>query len=126
NGTAQVAISNGSGNYTISWSNGSNLSMINFLPVGTYTVSVKDNVSGCSVVGAYVVGSPDPIAVTETITNVNCNGANTGAINITVVGGNGGNTYIWRNSSNVIVSSSQNLIGVIAGTYSLRIVDSRG
>jgi len=126
NGTAQVAISNGSGNYTISWSNGSNLSMINFLPVGTYTVSVKDNVSGCSVVGAYVVGSPDPIAVTETITNVNCNGANTGAINITVVGGNGGNTYTWRNSSNVIVSSSQNLTGVIAGTYSLRIVDSRG
>lgn len=126
NGTAQVAISNGSGNYTISWSNGSNLSMINFLPVGTYTVSVKDNVSGCSVVGAYVVGSPDPIAVTETITNVNCNGTSTGAINISVVGGNGSYVYTWKNSSNVTISSSQNLTGAIAGTYSLRIVDSKG
>ena len=91
NGSAQVAISNGSGNYTITWSNGGNVSMINGLPVGTYTVSVKDNVSGCSVVGAYVVGSPDPIQVTETITNVNCNGLATGSITITVVGGNGGN-----------------------------------
>ena len=126
NGTAQVAISNGSGNYTISWSNGANVSLINGLPVGTYTVSVKDNVSGCSVVGAYVVGSPDPISVSETITNVNCNGASTGAINITVVGGNGSNTYTWKNSSNATVSTSQNLTGAIAGTYSLRILDSKG
>lgn len=126
NGSAQVAISNGSGNYTISWSNGSNLSMINFLPVGTYTVSVKDNVSGCSVVGAYVVGSPDPIAVTETITNVNCNGTSTGSVNISVVGGNGSYNYTWKNNSNVTVSTSQNLTGVVAGTYSLNIVDSKG
>ena len=126
NGTAQVAISNGSGNYTISWSNGSNLSMINFLPVGTYTVSVKDNISGCSVVGAYVVGSPDPIAVTETITHVSCNGMTTGAINISIVGGNGGYVYTWKNSSNATVGSSQNLTGVIAGAYSLSVVDSKG
>ncbi len=126
NGTAQVAISNGSGNYTITWSNGGNVSMINGLPVGTYTVSVKDNVSGCSVVGAYVVGSPDPIQVTETITHVNCNGMSTGSIAITVVGGNGGNLYTWRNAANVVVSTAQNLTGVVAGTYSLSIVDSRG
>lgn len=126
NGSAQVAISNGSGNYTISWSNGGNVNTINGLAVGTYTVSVKDNVSGCSVVGAYVVGSPDPIAVTETITNVNCNGMATGSITTSVVGGNGGYIYTWRNSSNVVVSSSANLTGAVAGTYSLRIVDSKG
>lgn len=126
NGTAQVAISNGSGNYTITWSNGGNVNIINGLPVGTYTVSVKDNVSGCSVVGAYVVGAPDPIAVTETITHVNCNGLATGGIAISVVGGNGGYAYTWRNSANVIVSTAQNLTGVVAGTYSLQIVDSKG
>src|SRR5690606_3904943 len=74
----------------------------------------------------YVVGSPDPIAVTETITNVNCNGLATGSIAISVVGGNGGYVYTWRNSANVIVSSSQNLTGVVAGMYSLRVTDFKG
>ena len=126
NGTAQVAISNGSGNYSISWSNGANVNSINGLPVGTYTVNVLDNVSGCTVVGAFVVGSPDPIAVTETITHVNCFGNSTGAINTTVIGGNGGYNYTWINSGGVTVSTNQNLTGALAGTYTLNISDANG
>jgi gliding motility-associated-like protein len=125
NGSAQVAVSGGSGNYTYSWSNGANVPSINGLSVGTYTVGVKDNVTGCSVVGAYVVGAPDPIFVSETVINVNCYGQSTGRININTFGGNGSYTYSWINSSSVVVSTNQNLAGVQAGTYTLNIKDAQ-
>lgn len=126
NGTAQVTISNGSGNYTITWSNGANIASINGLAVGTYTVSVKDNVSGCSVVGAYVVDAPDPVTViNESITHINCHGQLTGGINLQTIGGTAPYTYTWtRNAS--VVSTSQNLTNVPAGNYTLLITDNRG
>jgi len=126
NGTAQVSISNGSGDYTVNWSNGMNSTSLIGLSVGTYTVSVKDNVSGCSVIGAFVVGSPDPIAVTETITDVNCFADNTGDIAISVVGGTGTKTYNWKNSLGGTVSTSEDLWNVVADDYSLYIIDVNG
>src|SRR5690606_30945376 len=78
NGSATVTvISGGSGSYTYTWSNGTitssgTTSTINSLAVGTYTVNVRDNASGCTVLGAFVVSSPDPISITGTTTNVNC------------------------------------------------------
>ena len=65
-GSATVAIiSGGSGSYQYSWSDGTPASglssTISPRPAGTYTVTVHDLGSGCSVVGAYVIGSPDPI-----------------------------------------------------------------
>lgn len=60
NGEASVLISNGSGNYTITWSNSASSTLISGLAEGTYTVNVKDNISGCTVIGAFVVGAPDP------------------------------------------------------------------
>lgn len=121
NGTANVAISNGSGNYTISWSNGSNTANISGLPVDTYSVTVKDNVSGCTVQGSYVVTAPSPISISSAITNVNCKSQATGAIDISVVGGTPGYTYSWSNSA-----GSQDLLNVQAGTYNVLVTDSKG
>ncbi len=125
NGSAQVAISNGSGNYTITWSNGANVASISGLSVGTYTVNVKDNISGCTVVGAFVVGSPDPISVTESIVDVNCFGDATGEIQLTTIGGTAPYTYSWLNSSSVEVSTSEDLVSVPSGTYTVNITDSK-
>lgn len=127
NGTATVNVSGGSGNYTHTWSLGpaftysGTSSNISGLGVGTYTVTVKDNVSGCTVVGAYVVGSPDPITVSGVVTNVNCYGAATGGVTINVNGGNNPYTFQWKNSANVVVSTSQNLTNATAGTYSVTV-----
>lgn len=125
NGTASVAISNGSGDYTITWSNSGTSSLINGLGVGTYTVNVKDNVSGCTVVGAFVVSSPDPISLTETISNVNCFGQNTGSISINVIGGTAPYSYDWKNAGNITVETLQNLTGQGAGTYTVNITDAK-
>ena len=121
NGSAQVAISSGSGNYTISWSNGANSNSISGLSVGTYTVHVKDNISGCTVIGAFVVGSPIPITVTESINDVSCYGLSTGSVDVTINGGNTPYTSSWSNSS-----TSEDLLNVPAGTYTMNITDGEG
>lgn len=125
NGSAQVSVSNGSGDYSYSWSNGANVSQINGLSAGTYTVTVKDNVSGCTVVGAYVVTAPDPITITDvSINDVNCYGNNTGSIDITPAGGTGLYSYSWKNSSNVEVGTNQDLSNAPADDYTITISDA--
>ena len=121
NGTAQVAIGN-TASYTISWSSGQlGVGSLAGLAVGTYTVTVTDIASGCVSTSAYVVGSPDPISVTETVTDVNCYEVPTGGVDITVLGGTSPYFYNWSNST-----ISQDLTNVNAGSYSVIITDANG
>jgi len=121
NGTATVSIiTQGSGDYTYTWSNNiinsGASSTISNLSVGTYTVTVKDNVSGCTVVGAFVVNSPAPITIDENISDVDCFGESTGNIDIDVFGGSGPYQYVWSNGD-----ISQDLTNVSAGSYSVTV-----
>jgi gliding motility-associated-like protein len=121
NGSTTVTIiTQSSGNYTYTWSNGiiasGSSSTINNLPVGTYTVTVKDNVSGCTVIGAYVINSPSPLTISENITDISCFGETTGSIDIDVFGGSGPYQYDWNNGTN-----SQDISGVSAGNYSVTV-----
>lgn len=124
-GSASVLAFGGSGSYTYTWSNGSNSTSIFGLGVGTYTVNVKDNVSGCTIIGAFVVGSPDPIAMSASITDVLCYGNNTGAINVTTIGGTvsppGDYIFSWSNGA-----TTEDLSNLIAGNYQLNITDDKG
>ena len=123
NGTATVQVSNGSGDYTITWSIAvppinNWTSTISGLAVGTYTVNVLDNSSGCTAIGAFVVGSPNPISTAEIITDVLCFGNATGAVNVTTIGGTGDYTHNWSDGS-----TNENLTNVEAGSYTLDIID---
>lgn len=105
---------------TTDWESGPQTSStLQNLAAGTYTVTVQDNVTGCSVVGAYVVGSPDPISVSESITNVDCYDGSTGAIAITTYGGSGTYGYSWNSGQ-----TTEDISGVPAGNYTLTITDS--
>ncbi|MDX2362572.1 MAG: gliding motility-associated C-terminal domain-containing protein [Crocinitomicaceae bacterium] len=126
NGTATVVVSNGSGDYTITWSNGvppTNFwtSTIQGLGVGTYTVNVLDNWSGCTAVGAFIVGSPDPISTAEIITDVLCFGDNTGEVNVTTTGGTSAYNFSWTGGSTL-----ESLTNATAGTYTLNVSDAFG
>jgi gliding motility-associated-like protein len=126
NGYVNVGITNGSGDYTITWSNGVHTNYNPGLAVGTYTVNVKDNVTGCTSNGAYVVSSPDPISVTNTITNVDCFGNSTGKVQLTVLGGSAPYAYNWQNSSGgSTLMSSKNLLNVGSGSYKVTITDNK-
>jgi gliding motility-associated-like protein len=122
NGSASVSVT-GSTNYSISWSTTptQTISTISNLPVGTYTVVVQDNISGCTATGAYVVGSPDPIQINEVITDVNCFSNTTGGIDISILGGAPGYTYSWSTGA-----TTQDISGVNAGNYSVTVTDANG
>jgi gliding motility-associated-like protein len=59
------------------------------------------------------------LKVTNTITNVSCNGGTTGFIDLTVENGTPPFTFVWSNGS-----SNEDLTNVIAGTYSVIVTDA--
>jgi gliding motility-associated-like protein len=123
NGTASIAISGGTGPFIINWSNGANSNSISGLAVGTYTVTVLDNTSGCTVLGAYVVNAPTPLVLTEIVSDVNCRNALTGAINASISGGTLPYTYDWSNDGTGDFDDLQDLSLSAAGNYSLEVHD---
>jgi gliding motility-associated-like protein len=104
--------------YLYTWSNGSSAKNLSALAAGTYSVTVYDG-TNCSATATTVVQQPSSIAITETHTNVNCNGGNNGAINISVSGGTGNYTYLWNN--NLV---TQDLNNLTAGSYTVTVKDS--
>ena len=61
------------------------------------------------------------LGTTTAVTNVNCNGGNDGAVDLTVTGGVTPYSYIWSNSATV-----QDITGLTAGTYTVTVSDSGG
>jgi hypothetical protein len=121
NGSASVAVSGGSGQYSIRWSNGANnVTSINFLSAGIYYVNVTDLQSGCTVFDLVVINEPDPLEVSFNLTNVNCRGQSTGRVQTTAIGGTPPYTYAWSNGA-----VTANLNNVVAGNYTLTLRDSR-
>jgi gliding motility-associated-like protein len=129
NGTAAVNVTNGSGSYTYTWSTGNTgVTSLSALPAGTYTVNVKDKITGCSVIGSYVVNSPTAILVTQQLTNVNCFGGTNGLINITVTGGtpsSGANPYTYDWSNNGIGFGDPQDLTTGAGSFSVIVRDNK-
>jgi len=99
------------------WSNGATNSLINGLAAGTYTVTVTDSVTGCTITGTAVATGPAPLLITLT-TFSNCNGSN---ITVTTTGGTGIVSYTWNDGSHIV-----NRIGVGPGTWSVTGTDQNG
>jgi hypothetical protein len=98
NGAVNITASGGVTPYTYSWSNGASTQNISGLSAGTYTLTLTD-ANGCTKIGSYNVTQPTALSVTGVPSNVNCNGATTGAITLTVTGGTSPYTYSWSNGA---------------------------
>lgn len=61
------------------------------------------------------------ISVTITVTNVVCNGSNTGSASASVSGGTVPYTYLWNNGG-----TTQTISGLAAGNYSVIVTDAHG
>lgn len=116
-GAVDLTAVGGTGAYTYSWSNSEVTQDLSNVPAGVYDVLVTD-ANGCTVSGSYTVGQPVNIIITDTITDVLCNGDSTGAISIGVSGGTGPYTYIWSNSE-----VTEDISGLAAGTYDVTVYD---
>lgn len=91
------------------------------LAAGFYTIIVADG-GGCSVVlGPIEITQPDQlIAIVDNSSDVSCNGANDGSINVTVTGGNGNNSYVWTSGG----GNNEDASGLDNGSYALTVTDA--
>ena len=92
---------------------------------GIYQVLVVDG-NGCQDTLSVVVNEPDSLLITETITQISCNGANDGGISITPSGGAGGYTYGWTSIPAGYSSSNGSISSLVPGTYVLLLTDGNG
>lgn len=118
NGTATANPSGGTPGYTYAWSNGASTQSIQNLAPGIYTVSITD-ANGCAALQSVTVNAFGcNVALSITGVNVSCNGAGNGSAQAVLTGTVNPVTYAWSNGS-----TSQQIVGLSPGLYSLNIVD---
>jgi len=119
-GAVQITVTNGTPAYTYNWSNGATTQDIAGLNGDSYTVTVTD-ANGCTLSsGPHDVQEDSLIVITlDTIIDVSCNGANDGAVQVTVVGGVPTYTYNWSNGA-----TTQDINGLGGGSYTLTVTDA--
>ncbi|HXH20108.1 MAG TPA: gliding motility-associated C-terminal domain-containing protein, partial [Chitinophagales bacterium] len=121
-GSINITVSGGTPPYSYLWSTGTTTEDISNVTAGSYTVTVTD-AQYCSKISTYNISQPGAvltIGVTG-ISDVKCNGAATGYINISVSGGTAPYTYLWSNGF-----TAQNATGLVAGSYRVTVTDSKG
>lgn len=125
-GTLGVAITPGYSPYQYSWNTGATTDSIYNVSVGTYDVTVTDNL-GCSAYDQITIVEPNVMTMSaQTIANYNgfdvsCFGASDASAFVTTSGGTPAYSYSW---SNGFVGDSIN--GIAAGIYYVTVVDSNG
>ncbi len=120
NGSVDITVQGGVFPYTFSWSSGAATEDISALNVGTYDVTVTD-ANLCSFSASFLVTESTPIISSVTGTNVTCFGANNGATDLTVSGGNAPYTFLWNT-----FQASEDLTGIGGGTFYVIITDASG
>lgn len=127
--TGSVTVNNtgGIGPFNYGWSPaGPNSSTYPSAAAGTYDVTITDN-NGCTASASYQVNQPASALVfgNAVITNVACNGAQTGSITVNVSGGTTTSPYSYSWSAPAS-SSTSTASGLPAGQYTVTVTDANG
>jgi PKD repeat protein len=136
-GTISINVVGGSDNYDYSWSGPGTIAdpaaqNLTGLVAGSYTVEVTDldvesgTGATCLVSKTFDVPEPDDaIVVTGVdVTDVDCHGSATGAIEIVVAGGTGPYQFQWTGPGVIADPSSQNISDLRAGDFYVDIRDA--
>ncbi|OFY83243.1 MAG: hypothetical protein A3F72_17905 [Bacteroidetes bacterium RIFCSPLOWO2_12_FULL_35_15] len=121
NGSIAITPAGGTPPYAYLWSGGATVSTLSGQIAGTYTVTVTDS-KGCTISSTYLITQPFPLVISFTQTNLNCYNGNNGTANSTVTGGTAPYSYSWSPSGGTAANST----GLVAGTYTLTVIDSKG
>ncbi len=126
-GSAAVFVSGAPGPFEYSSNNGLTwqTSSVFNLPPGTYTI--KYRVIGTTCAGSTSItisADPNLVAGTYNISNVLCNGGNSGTINVTGLNGTG--VFEYSIDGGVTYQASGTFSNLSAGTYNIRVRDNSG
>ncbi|MFM6934720.1 MAG: hypothetical protein ACKOXP_04700, partial [Flavobacteriales bacterium] len=117
NGSIDVSVISGTPTITYNWSNGLTTQDLNNIQAGSYTIIGTDAL-GCKDTLNVTINQPNPLVANTNATNVSCYGLQDGAINLTANGGTPAYSYLWSNGA-----TTQNINGLLPGTYSVTITD---
>ncbi len=120
NGSATLSVSGGTSPYTYLWSNFASTQNVTNVSGGQYFVIITD-ANGCIKRDSIVIAEPTGVTLSGVVTNVSCNGAADGAIDITATGGTPTFTFLWSNGDN-----TEDLSGLAAGVYTVTLTDGNG
>ncbi|MDP6908876.1 MAG: SprB repeat-containing protein, partial [Flavobacteriales bacterium] len=121
-GSIALVVSGGTGPFTYAWSNGGTTATITGLWAATYTVTVTDQTTGCTVNESYALVSPPGFNGFVDLQNETCAGAMDGFIDLTITGGTAPYSYLWNPGS----ITTEDLTNIGAGTYTLVFTDANG
>ena len=120
NGSIDLSVSGGTAPYTYLWSpGGATTEDLAGLTSGTYTVAVTD-AHGCTTGVSATVNPPAQLQATAVARNVQCFGGADGSIDLSVSGGTAPYAYLWSPGG----ATTQDLGGLVSGTYSVTVTDA--
>ncbi|MFN8298182.1 MAG: gliding motility-associated C-terminal domain-containing protein [Chitinophagales bacterium] len=120
NGAADLTVNGGTAPYTFSWSNFKVSEDLTGIAGGTYYVIITD-ANGCTHRDSAVINEPTPLVLSTVVTNISCNGNNTGAVDLTVSGGTLNYSFAWSNGA-----TTEDLSGLAQGVYTVTVTDGNG
>lgn len=120
-GSIDLTVTGGSGDYTFAWSNGADTEDIDGLDGGDYGVTVTDG-NGCIAELTVTIDEASSLEVVSLeVNNLLCFEDNTGSISLDVTGGTPPYTYLWSNGG-----ENASIEELAAGTYSGTLTDAEG
>ncbi|MEY3562894.1 MAG: hypothetical protein RLZZ294_900, partial [Bacteroidota bacterium] len=120
-GSIDIAVSGGTASYQFIWSSGEDTEDISGKSDGVYYVLITD-ANQCTLKDTFEIEEPtEKLSVSGSATDLKCYNDQSGSIDITVAGGIVSYSYSWSNGS-----TSEDLTGISAGTYTVTVTDKNG
>ena len=116
-GSINLSVTGGSGNYSYSWSNGAETKDLADISQGSYEVTVTDE-NNCTRDTSITISQPAAIELSTALSDVSCHGSSDGSIDLTVSGGTPDYSYSWSNGAN-----TQDISNVAGGSYTVTVTD---
>ncbi|UKN01771.1 T9SS type A sorting domain-containing protein [Paracrocinitomix mangrovi] len=129
-GSIDVTTTGGSTAYTFDWDNdgtGDNddTEDLSALSAGVYILVATDG-NGCSATETVTLTDSAQITLAFATTDVTCAGLSDGEIDMTVTNGNAPISFDWDNDGTGDNDDTEDLTGLIAGTYNVTVTDNDG
>jgi gliding motility-associated-like protein len=129
NGSINITPAGGTPGYLYSWSGPSAFTAttqnISGLCFGIYTLNVTDS-KACPRQFTFSITQPTALSLTTTASNVLCNAACNGSINVTASGGTSPVTFTWLPVGTFIGSTNQNIFNLCPAAYTVNATDLNG
>jgi gliding motility-associated-like protein len=122
NGSITVNAINGEPPYTYLWSNGGTSTTAATIHAGTYTCTVTDSNHCTAENSKTITNTLGPSLTIKGIDSASC-GIPDGSANLTVSGGTPPYAFIWNSNP---AQTTQNLLNVLTGIYTITVTDSIG